>query len=284
MKKLVRAAGFVLLLSALACARVSSVRKVSVLPGTNGLELEISIDDPITPNVQVVTGPDRLVIDFPNATPASTLHNLSIGRGDVTAVRVGLFSAAPPVTRVVVDLKMPQSYQIFPSHRSVIVKLGVPDTEFEVVNEAPPAVPVPAKPRVEVWFRNGQLKVVAEKATLAEVLHEIHSQTGADIAIPSGAEQDQVVANYGPGPAEQVIAALLNGSRFNFVTVGDPANPAKLSSVILMPRTGGVPQNPAPAPYRQQPAQQPQPQALAPQPQPQQPPPPPVEADTPNPQ
>lgn len=253
----------------MAHAKSSMIRKVSVLSGAAGTELEISTDDAVTPNVQVVTGPDRLVIDFPNTTPASGLRNLSVGRGEVMGVRVGLFSAAPPVTRVVVDLKMPQSYQIFPSHKSVIVKLGPPETEFEVVNE-PPSAPVVQQPRVRVSFQNGLLQVWAEKATLAEVLNEIHHQTGADIAIPSGAEQEQVVANYGPGPAEQVIAALLNGSRFNFVTVGDSSNPAKLSSVILMPRTGGVTPNNAPAPYWQQ--QPPKPPA--------QPPPQPVEADT----
>jgi hypothetical protein len=126
---------------------------------------------------------------------------------------------------------------------------------------------------VRVSFRNDLLTVWAEKASLAEVLNEIHHQTGADIAIPPGAEQDQVVANYGPGPAEQVIAALLNGSRFNFVTVGAPDNPAKISSVILIPRTGGVPA--ISAPYAQQQGARPAPP---------QPPPQPVEADAPDPQ
>jgi hypothetical protein len=259
----------VLLCCALAQAKNTVIRKVSVLAGANGTELEITVDDAVTPNIQVVTGPDRLVIDFPNSTPASTLHNVPLVRGEVTGVRVGLFSAAPPVTRVVVDLKMPQSYQLFPSQKSVIVKLGPPETAFEVVNEAPPAPVVPQGPRVQVSFRDGQLKVYAEKATLAEVLNEIHHQTGADIAITSGAEQDQVIANYGPGPAEQVIAALLNGSRFNFVTVGAPDNPAKISSVILIPRTGGVGATAQPQPRPTPPPQRP---------------PQPVEADAPSPQ
>jgi len=250
-------------------AKNTTIRKVSLLAGANGTELEISTDDPVTPSIQVVTGPDRLVIDFPNSTPAVSLRNLALARGEVTGVRVALFSSAPPVTRIVVDLKMPQSYQMFPSHKSVIVKLGPPETEFEVVNVPPPAPVVPQGPRVRVSFRDGLLKVWAEKATLAEVLNEIHHQTGADIAIPSGAEQDQVIANYGPGPAEQVIAALLNGSRFNFVTVGAPDNPAKISSVILIPRTGGV--SSAPAPYQ-------------PPPRPPQPPPQPVQGDAPDPQ
>jgi len=252
------------------------IRKVSVLAGASGTELEIATGDPVTPSVQVVTGPDRLVIDFPNSTPAATLRNLSLAGGEVSGVRASLFSAAPPVTRIVVDLRMPQSYRIFPSHRSVIIKLGPPETAFEVVNEAPPQ-PVPQGPSLRVTFRDNQLTVWTEKATLAEVLNEIHRQTGADIAIPSGAEQDQVAANYGPGPAEQVIAALLNGSRFNFVTVGASGDPAKISSIILMPRSGGVTPATAPAPYWQQ---QPQQRPVTPPPPSAQP----VEADTPSPQ
>ena len=68
-----------------------------------------------------------------------------------------------------------------------------------LVIEYAPTDPAQPAPRVQVSFRNGQLKVWTEKATLAEVLNEIHRQTGADIAIPSGAEQDQVVANYEHG-------------------------------------------------------------------------------------
>jgi hypothetical protein len=271
MKKFLTTACVLAVLLCPAYGKSVVIRKVSVLAGGSGTELEIAMDDAVTPNIQVVTAPDRLVIDFPNSTPASTLRNVPLARGEVTGVRVGLFSAAPPVTRVVVDLKMPQSYQVFPSHKSVIVKLGPPETAFEVVNEPPPAPVVPKGPRVRVSFRNDLLTVWAEKASLAEVLNEIHHQTGADIAIPSGAEQDQVVANYGPGPAEQVIAALLNGSRFNFVTVGAPDNPAKISSVILIPRTGGAA---PPAAYVQQP----------PQPQPRPTPPQPVEGDAPDPQ
>lgn len=284
--KVFRVALIVGLLASAAVAKVSSIRKVSVLSGAEGTELEVSTDDPVTPNIQSVTGPDRLVIDFPNSTPAATLRNVSGAYGEVTGIRVGLFTANPPVTRVVVDLRMPQTYQIFPSHRSVIIKLGPPQTQFEVVDAAPQAVP--QGPKVRVTFRNGQLTIWAEKANLAEVLNEVHKQTGADIAIPSGAEQDQVVANYGPGPAEQVMGALLNGSRFNFVTIGDSAHPGRLASVVLMPRTGGVPQSGVPNPYlQQQEAQQRAAQQQAQgQPVPPPPPPPaqPVEADTEQPQ
>jgi len=46
-------------------------------------------------------------------------------------------------------------------------------------------------------------------------------QTGAEIEIPSATER--VVTHLGPGPARDVMADLLNGSRFNYVLLGSPA-------------------------------------------------------------
>jgi hypothetical protein len=90
------------------------------------------------------------------------------------------------------------------------------------------------------------LSIWADKVTLAELLNEVHRQTGADIPIPAGAEQELVVANLGPAPAPDVLASLLNGSRFNFIMVGSSENPAQLRSVLLSPKGGTMRQ---PFPY-----------------------------------
>ena len=45
-------------------------------------------------------------------------------RDEVKGLRIGLFSSNPPVTRVVLDLNGPQPFQVFPSGRTVIVKVG----------------------------------------------------------------------------------------------------------------------------------------------------------------
>jgi hypothetical protein len=74
------------------------------------------------------------------------------------------------------------------------------------------------------------LSIHAEKATLAEVLFEVQRQTQAEIAIPAGAEQEGVVADIGPAPAREALAELLNGSKYNFIFVGDGA---ALERVIL---------------------------------------------------
>src|SRR5208282_4450015 len=98
-------------------------------------------------------------------------------------------------------------------------------------------VEVVAKPALEVSFRNGLLAIKANKATLSEVLNAIHQRTGADVSSAPGAEQERVVVDLGPAPAQEVMARLLNGSKFNFLIMSAANNPAQLERVILTPRT-----------------------------------------------
>jgi hypothetical protein len=227
----------------------TSIQSVTVLGKGNSVELEIAASATVTPHTQVLTGPDRLIIDFPNSVPAAGLRNISIKRGGVKGVRVGLFSSSPSVTRVVVDLRAPQTYQIVPSGKMIAVKFngGGKQTasmtvQATAVSSVPPPAPVKPVPRVEVSFQNGKLSLWANGATLAEVLFEVHRRTGADIPIPAGANQDQVFANFGPAPAREVLASLLNGSRFNFIMVASDSDPAQLRSLLLSPRGASIQQ------------------------------------------
>jgi hypothetical protein len=61
----------------------------------------------------------------------------------------------------------------------------------------------------------------------------VQRQTRADIAIPAGAEQEEVAADLGPAPARDVLGELLNGSCYNFIFVG---NELSLDQVILTRR------------------------------------------------
>ncbi len=279
-----------------------------------GLEVEIQTSGAaVAPDTQAITGPDRIVVDFPGALPAAELRALKVNRGPLKGIRAGLFFSNPPITRVVLDLSEPQSYQISTGQNAVVVKLNsvklnsvklnsvqlnsvqlnsvqlnsakltpansapkptlLPAVRTQPSSVAPPpaarlqnaslaahtsvAVPAistassitsappppavipvpapapPATPAVSVSFVNGLLSIHAEKATLAQVLFEVQRQTHADIAIPAGAEQEEVAADLGPAPARDVLAALLNGSHYNFIFVG---NELSLDQVILTRR------------------------------------------------
>jgi len=265
--------------SARASARVEHV----VVRGTGAaMEVEIQTSGaPVAPDTQAITGPDRIVVDFPGALPAAGLRALKVNLGALKGVRSGLFFSNPPITRIVLDLVEPQSYQISTTQNAILVKLGpvkpasvtaagakVPNVSAASVarlqnaslaagtlavrknvaitrvataaisNMTPPRpalseAPPPPKPPVTVTFVNGMLSIRTEKATLAQVLFEVQRQTQAEIAIPAGAEQEEVAADLGPAPARDVLGSLLNGSLYNFIFVGDELS---LERVILTRR------------------------------------------------
>lgn len=233
----------------------TSIRQVRVLGHRGTVEIEVESSNQIVPQTQVLSGPDRLVLDFPNAVPGSQLRGQPVNLGEVQNIRIGLFQSHPPITRVVLDLKAAQYYQVFASGRTVTIRLmnevpmekaaGVKDSAERASRSGllkatyTPAAQMndsmPAK-SLEVSYRSGMLEIKANNASLADVLSAVQQRTGAEIAIPAGAEQERVVANLGPAPAQLVIAHLLNGSRFNFLIMNAANDPRQIDRVILTPR------------------------------------------------
>jgi AMIN domain len=201
------------------------VQHVAVFGSGAAIEVEIQASGTVVPQSQMIAGPDRIIVDFPGALPAAELRNMQVNRGALKAIRAGLFASNPPVTRVVLDLAEPQAYQIFSVRNMVMLKVGpvkpsepkLTDASLtSVSSEAPPP-----KPPVDVTFQDGLLRIHTERATLAQVLFEVQRQTGAEIGIPAGAESEEIAVELGPAPAREVLAALLNGSRYNFIFVGN---------------------------------------------------------------
>ena len=97
----------------------------------------------------------------------------------------------------------------------------------------------------QVSYQNAQLTIVAQNSTLGDILRAVRKQTGAEIEIPAAPER--VVTHLGPGPARDVVAELLNGSRFNYVLLGSAADNAVLTRVVLVAKAGpdnATPNNP----------------------------------------
>jgi hypothetical protein len=309
-------------------AKNARVQQVIVRDAGDADEVEIQTSGAaVAPEVQTITGPDRIVVDFPGALPSAELRALKVERGALKGVRAGLFVNKPPITRVVLDLSEPESYQISSSPNAVVVKLGrvkpdsarldsarldpakrtgaspsdesaasakrdsdtvaqaakapaapaaaaklqtatlvgnnsarstnegsgkaavakVVNANFPAVTVVPPRgiAPIPREtaltfptvqaalppmPFVTVTLVNGMLHIRSEKATLAQVLFEVQRQTHAEIGIPAGAENEEVIADLGPAPARDVLAELLNGTPYNFIFVG---NELALERVIL---------------------------------------------------
>ena len=263
---------FALLMGIAAAAPAPSAGRI-VIVGDHPLRLHIQTNVSIAPEVQLVPNPERLVIDLPNTAGGPGFHGFRVGNGEIRGVRTSLFSTSPLITRVVVDLKAPQWYQVAPDSTGLLITLGnespssdasghpATDTIGWVSTTAhsrsirlqPRAVavkaPVKAPPAsvngVMLRFAEGQMSIHASNASLSEVLYQIQKVTGAEIAIPSGTEQERVAGDFGPGTPNEVLAQLLNGSQLNFVVIGSDVDPQGLRSVILS-RKGADADPPAP--------------------------------------
>jgi hypothetical protein len=128
-----------------------------------------------------------------------------------------------------------------------------------VVQPAPEPAPTPAQPPPpltpeqgppsppEVSFQGGQLTIVARNSTMGDVLTAVKQRTGAAVDMPA-VSSERVVGRFGPGVPRDVMAQLLNGSHYDYVLLGSPADPGALRKVVLIARASG----PEPAPQQQQ--------------------------------
>jgi hypothetical protein len=116
-----------------------------------------------------------------------------------------------------------------------------PEPVSEIPQPPPPPPTLEQQPPVapQVTYKNGQLTIDSRNATLSQVLRSVQAQTGASVERPSGAGSERVVATLGPGQPKDVLASLLNGSKFNYVILGDAGKPGAVQKVILMASAGG---------------------------------------------
>jgi hypothetical protein len=239
-------------------ARQATVARVAII-SKDPFQLQIQTNGTESPNTQIVASPERLVVDIPNALPGPELRGIPIRYGEVRGVRVSLFSAEPPITRIVVDLNEPQWYRVTPNSSGLLVSIGsdaknsadaqstigwvstrlalkaasTPNVVPEVRSRAMSIKAAPSRKGLSIEFSGGLMTIHSGGASLSEILFQVQKVTGAEIAVPAGTEQDRVAADFGPGPVSEVLGELLNGSGLNFVVVGSEANPNVLRSVIL---------------------------------------------------
>ncbi|MFL6437423.1 MAG: type IV pilus secretin PilQ [Terriglobales bacterium] len=99
------------------------VRGLSVVRGHDGTNVEIRATGSLTPKVLTLKSPDRLVIDLANAVPETKSRSIPVHGADLNRVRMAQFQVDPPTTRVVLDLKSPQAFQLVSIHDKLIVQL-----------------------------------------------------------------------------------------------------------------------------------------------------------------
>ncbi len=118
----------------------------------------------------------------------------------------------------------------------------------------PPAVPKPPdwpannRPAAaSVVYDSQGLLIVASNSSLAQILKEVSTDTGAKV---EGMGTDQrIFGTYGPGPARDVLSQLLDGSGYNVLMVGDRGQGTPRQIVLTIPPGSALqsaPKNAAP--------------------------------------
>jgi hypothetical protein len=94
----------------------------------------------------------------------------------------------------------------------------------------------------QVTYSQGQLKISAQNSTLRDVLAMVRTRTGVVIEGPTNQANERVAIELGPGPVTDVLRQLLEGSKFDYVILGNAGKPG-VERVILSVR-GAAPAQP----------------------------------------
>ena len=227
------------------------IRNVSVRRGHD--TLDVIIDGPSSAHSSLLKNPDRLVLDFSNTVMRHSVRNIAVHSKDVRQVRVGRFQAAPPVTRVVIDLSGPRAFEVVPSANQVVVRIktevaGMLPASPEA---APGPVPSPAArsavvrrhasatPRVQNGDAANAAVAVASPVKdaaipLASSASPLHGQP---VGVPSMAAETTASSSQGAKAAVELARSSPPAGE----QLPDSIAPASPSTAISKPKYTGEP-------------------------------------------
>jgi len=90
----------------------AALQKISVTRGNGGISIEMTAKGAVTPTVETLSSPARIVVDLPNTLMATSQSRIHVGSDGVSGVRIG--TDASKTTRVVVDLDRLCKYELVP--------------------------------------------------------------------------------------------------------------------------------------------------------------------------
>jgi AMIN domain len=100
--------------SASASSAHNQLQHVSVTPGSDSIEIELSSTEAVTPRVSKLSSPARILVELPETVSAAPQNHIAVGSGGVKGLRIGTDGKTPPTTSVVVDLEKAIAYDIAP--------------------------------------------------------------------------------------------------------------------------------------------------------------------------
>ena len=167
----------------------NQLQRVNVVPAADGVQIEISSTQAVTPQVTKLTSPDRVVVELPGTVVATAQNKIPVGSAGVKGVRIGMDGKTPPTTSVVVDLSQPLAYELTPGPAGkVILTLHSQGGAPVVAKNTPaPAKTAPAKATAPA----AQPKVAAKAAPAATKVAAVKEPATKPVAQASKPEPKQ---------------------------------------------------------------------------------------------
>jgi len=119
----------------------NQLRKVNLVPGADGVQIEISSTQAVTPQVTKLNSPARVLVELPETVVATAQNKIPVGSAGVKGVRIGMDGKTPPTTSVVVDLEKPLAYELTlgPAGKVILTIHSDGSAPSVAKNSAPPA-------------------------------------------------------------------------------------------------------------------------------------------------
>jgi hypothetical protein len=207
----------------------NQLQRVNVVPAADGVEIEISSTQAVTPQVTKLTSPDRLLVELPETVVATAQNKIPVGSGGVKGVRIGMDGKTPPTTSVVVDLSQPLAYELTPGPGGKVIlslhsqggapavakSTPAPAMKTASVKAAPTKASAPAtQSQAAAKPAPAATKVAAAKAPATKP--EQPAKAAAKVAAPAASASEAVATKTDSKPKPEEKKWAMNGKRDPF--------------------------------------------------------------------
>lgn len=131
-------------------------------------------------------------------------------------------------------MRAPTAIQAAPAV-SPVVAPSITSAPAPIAQPVVSAAPAP-EPTASVHYAQGQLTVTSQSASLGTVLKLISAKTGAVIDLAPELQNEPVVAQIGPSGVREVMTALLDSPRIDYIIMGSGAAPGGLERILVRTR------------------------------------------------
>lgn len=155
-----------------------TIKNVNVDLQSSGLSIEITLSAAFLPQGVRLTGPDRLVFDFPGYEPQIAGQRIPVNKGPVQQVRVSLFQSHPPVTRLVVDSRAPLDFEVKPAGNKVIIEIAfsTPHSAADATSHSLPPAEKPPSGTAAAAHDQPQPQIAAPSARSRVTAYELQAR------------------------------------------------------------------------------------------------------------